>query len=893
MTIRYILTFILAIALGSIKSQTYSYEIEMNNFKQLNETEISWDLFIKKGPGSDDFGLHTMQIVWDFNNDLYNLDGKFYSELLTIDHSETELFQKTGWFDNNHFAVASNAVDQLVWATTVVVGNNDNVTVVTDEWLKIATFHAQLGEIADPGPPVVYDPHNFSDVDPLFAFQASGAQILVRRCDDFTGANPDAKMVGNTSTPVTREAIYPDLGVKVNDRQLAGYWFEGDGDWDNNLLWNNVTVANNNTLPGPNSNAIINGNVTIPDGLDVSLLPDLVKSGNGGEVTVLTGAEPLYSIELVPNGTGATVTLYDAAYNVLPNPSTGIEAGTEFYFNTTGIPPSGTFINWTDQNSNVIGTTQFYGPYTMPAEDMVITANWSSKSSIITTKSKSILSSLTIVPGASLTVDKLFNDSSNGAEAIIVLSDATGTGYLIHNNEDVEATVQRYLSQGKYHYVSSPIVDAPFSMFQTEPVPVEPAYSDFFMWVEDYPEPDGPSWVNLNYPHYPATSTLTVGRGYAVADSENEFTKEFVGEVNVGDIVYNGTYTPKTDGPPYWNNRGYNLVGNPYPAALDADAFIDANDQTTYNIHGLYFWDEAPNYEGNRNDYAVYTEAGGTGTVSSTLGSGNVPTGYIAPGQGFMAQVISDPMNANADVDIVFNNSMRVTDETYFYKKSSDKDRIWLNVTGPEGDFNQILVAFMEGAEEGFDRTDAQKIRGNNKLAFYSILQDADFSIQGFPVLEATDTYEIPLGVFAGFSGQYTFDVQEIENFAPDTDITFEDRLAGQIINLRTTTQYTAHIADEGDIRDRFFLHINGPTSVPVIDSKLTKVYAVNNQIYIRHTGSSEILDVEVINTLGQTVISTPVNATETTITVPGRNLVYIVKVRTSEGIESHKLLIR
>jgi hypothetical protein len=169
----------------------------------------------------------------------------------------------------------------------------------------------------------------------------------------------------------------------------------------------------------------------------------------------------------------------------------------------------------------------------------------------------------------------------------------------------------------------------------------------------------------------------------------------------------------------------------------------------------------------------------------------------------------------------------------------------------------------------------------------------ADFSIQGFPVLEATDTYEIPLGVFAGFSGQYTFDVQEIENFAPDTDITFEDRLAGQIINLRTTTQYTAHIADEGDIRDRFFLHINGPTSVPVIDSKLTKVYAVNNQIYIRHTGSSEILDVEVINTLGQTVISTPVNATETTITVPGRNLVYIVKVRTSEGIESHKLLIR
>jgi hypothetical protein len=900
--LKFIILTSLILIINALFAQEFN--IDLRNFQQVNETEFTFDAYISKNAGTP-FTLYSYQFSFEFDEVILN--GMNLSDaLLSFDGvSELEGVNRPDYLSLNSVASVFQAVNanRISFGSAQYLQNTVPATYFDDdqEYL-IDRFRVQLRNPTTD--PLVFEPHNFGDAAPNWRFRPNLQGMIVNRATNVSG-NTTITGAGNVAVTRNKPANIYDHGL--GERQLAGYWFEGDGNWDNDLLWNNVTVANKNTLPGLNSNAIINGNVIIPNGLDVSLLPDLVKSGNGGEVTVLSGPPAVqYTLTLDQNaGTFGFVSIVGGPYG---GQTTGLfSAGETVTINAYST--AFTSVSWTSDPIVTIAPASgsavspgLTSTFTMPSSDIDVDAVFGFKSSPgivdepafeLTDYGKSLLASLTIVPGASITVDKLFNDNTNGAEAIKVLSDATGTGYLLHNNEGVKATVERYLSQWLYHYVSSPIVDAPFSMFQTEPVPVDPEYSNFFMWVEDYPEPDGPSWVNLNFPYYPATNTLTVGRGYAVADSENEFTKEFVGEVNVGDIVYNGTYTPKTDGPPYWNNRGYNLVGNPYPAALDADAFIDANDQTTYNIHGLYFWDEAPNYEGNRNDYAVYTEAGGTGTVSSTLGSGNVPTGYIAPGQGFMAQVISDPMNANADVDIVFNNSMRVTDETYFYKKSSDKDRIWLNLTGPEGDFNQILVAFMEGAEEGFDRTDAQKIRGNNKLAFYSILQDADFSIQGFPVLEATDTYEIPLGVFAGFSGQYTFDVQEIENFAPDTDITFEDRLAGQIINLRTTTQYTAHIADEGDIRDRFFLHINGPTSVPVIDSKLTKVYAVNNQIYIRHTGSSEILDVEVINTLGQTVISTPVNATETTITVPGRNLVYIVKVRTSEGIESHKLLIR
>lgn len=260
-----------------------------------------------------------------------------------------------------------------------------------------------------------------------------------------------------------------------------------------------------------------------------------------------------------------------------------------------------------------------------------------------------------------------------------------------------------------------------------------------------------------------------------------------------------------------------------------------------------------------------------------------------------MAQLKHTPFNVDYSTTINFVNDMRSVDDTYFYKETEDRDRIWLSVTGPEDDYNEILVAFMEGAQEELDRTDAEKIKGNEMLSFHSMLEGIGFAIQGLPVLNS-DTYEISLGLTAGISGQYTFNVEKIENFDPDTDITFEDRLTGEIINLKTTPQYVVSIDVPGnpiDINDRFYLHLNGPTSVQVVDQKVTRVFAVNNQIFVLNSGNSDILDVEVINTLGQLVVSTPVNSNEATINVPGRNVVYIVRVRTGEGVESHKLLIR
>ena len=279
-----------------------------------------------------------------------------------------------------------------------------------------------------------------------------------------------------------------------------------------------------------------------------------------------------------------------------------------------------------------------------------------------------------ISPSTKVTIKNLYYKTPG---SLTIESDATGTGYLIHNNSGVLATVERFLSQGKYHYVSSPVTNAPYSLFQA-PLPVPPAFADFFEWVERNPVPgEPPFWVNLNYPYNnPPVGTLAPGKGYAVAYSDANYTKEFVGTLNVGNVTFDATYTPGASSP-FWNHRGFNLTGNPYATALDADALLNAH----ADIYGLYFWDEAADYEGDRNDYATYSLLGGVGTAPAVGGSNPLnPTGFIAPGQGFMVQVKSSPFGVNADKTITFTNAMRVTDDAYFYKEQEDLDRIWLKI---------------------------------------------------------------------------------------------------------------------------------------------------------------------------------------------------------------------
>jgi hypothetical protein len=760
----------------------------------------------------------------------------------------------------------------------------------TNDEYKIDKFRVQLKDGSG-------NLKNFADAAPNWRFRLAGIKVL-----QATDLLNNTTINGTGFTEVTRNRPNAIDDHHLGNRQMAGYYFTGDGLWTDASNWNNVTTSNQNTLPGPNSNAIINGNLTVPDGVEASLLPS---GGNGGELTVLTGSEPLYTLtvstnfpavlfvrirENAPNSTWLTAQLNTATISLPANYVVRLY--------TYDLIGDYSFVNWTSTGGSFTSNIQSGAVFTMPASNVTATANWafsksgfsssqvgidelnrnlenegdavySDVSSIGNFKDgyRSLWSSLTIVPGSSLTVDKLYNDNSNGAAAILVKSDATGTGYLIHNNSGVAATVERYLSQTFYHYVSSPISNATNFLLQGTL-----GVDDFWEWDEV-----GNLWNNLNAAGVNSSDALNVAQGYAVAYKNSEETKSFVGTLNTGDITFPATFTNT------WMQKGYNFVGNPYASAISADEFIEESQNLTLLEGGLYFWDETLNYDGVRWDYATYTLLGGTGTFAG--GAGHVPNGFIAPSQGFMVKV-------TAAGDVNFNNDMREIDEAPFFKSGEEISRAWLSVTGPEGDYNEILAGFIEQGQTGIDITDAVKLKGNDKLAFYMQLEGNDYVIQGLPVFDQSKSYAFPLGIDAGFTGAYTFKMREIENFDSQVMFTLEDKLNGTFFDLRGNTEYVAQIVDAGEIRDRFVMHINGVTAVPEVAKQLTKVYATNNQIVIELVGNNKILDVEVLNTLGQTITKTQVNATNATLNINGSNVVYIVRVRTNQGVESHKILL-
>ena len=205
----------------------------------------------------------------------------------------------------------------------------------------------------------------------------------------------------------------------------------------------------------------------------------------------------------------------------------------------------------------------------------------------------------------------------------------------------------------------------------------------------------------------------------------------FTGVPNNGEI----SYSLKGDFSDSNPDNDYNLIGNPYPSAIDIDLFFEKNasdlEPNPLIDPTAYFWTHTNPFDSKTGDYvstdyAAYNKTGGTGV------GGNPPLYNVGSGQGFFVRALNNGM-------IVFNNSMRIPDaNSQFFKtnnpknKSVDKDRIWLDLTTGQGGFNQILIGFLDGATESVDNGyDALKLEGGNPIGFYSVINEDKFTIQG------------------------------------------------------------------------------------------------------------------------------------------------------------------
>ncbi|MEL1240606.1 glycine-rich domain-containing protein [Flavobacterium flavipallidum] len=330
--------------------------------------------------------------------------------------------------------------------------------------------------------------------------------------------------------------------------------------------------------------------------------------------------------------------------------------------------------------------------------------------------------------------------------------------------------------------------------------------------------------------HYNGNKEMEQGEGYIIRAPQSfsitsaaiDCNPKFEGMPNNGEI------TKSLDA-----NKVY-LLGNPYPSAISADAFLTENADKLEGT--LYFWthnsppssavDGDAMYNYTSNDYATYNLTGGVNTHAAIEdedendpGDNNnleTPTGLIAAGQGFFA-----PSSEDGGV-VIFKNEMRlmsnnVIDNSHFFKTVSakqkvaevEKNRLWLNLFNAQGAFKQMLVGYISGATNEYEGVfDGMSYDGNQYVDFYSINQSVKLTVQGRALpFQVQDSIEI--GYKTSIAGEFKISIDHADGVLASQKVLLEDKLLNVLHDLSKPYSF---LTEKGIFNDRFVLRYQDKT---------------------------------------------------------------------------------
>jgi len=399
--------------------------------------------------------------------------------------------------------------------------------------------------------------------------------------------------------------------------------------------------------------------------------------------------------------------------------------------------------------------------------------------------------------------------------------------------------VDRYLSASKWHLVSSPITNGLSGVFLN-------------IWLRAYDEATNTFGAYI----VPTNIPMPTGQGFSVwTNSANEI-RTFSGTIN------NATVTPTVQltgaaGP----GTGWNLIGNPYPSAIDWNA---ASGWTKTNIaNSVYVW--------NNNQYATYI--GGTGT--------NGGSRYIAMEQGFFVQA------TGAGANISMSNNVRVHNSVG-YLKNNEEDPIDIIRVKVSKDLNsdEVVIAFRENGSAIFNpQTDAIKLIGSTTSPQMHTSKSDNSNL-------AINTLTVPTEVV----GKYVYlDIAE----TGEHQLIYTHTLTGanipRLFDTKTQTVIAPNSpysfnATVGDANTRFQFVESLPMYIDNNNNNNTQitVWCSNNTLYIINPDNEDIKQVEIYSLDGKLVYH------GITKTVDLSNLskaMYLVKIITNKNIVSKTII--
>ncbi|MFY0482387.1 T9SS sorting signal type C domain-containing protein [Flavobacterium sp. PLA-1-15] len=402
------------------------------------------------------------------------------------------------------------------------------------------------------------------------------------------------------------------------------------------------------------------------------------------------------------------------------------------------------------------------------------------------------------------------------------------------------------------------------------------------------------TWVYNPY----GTETMIPGKGYIIRAPQSYSVNPAIKTIFEGVFVgtpNNGTITYPVSGDSTGNK--YNLIGNPYPSAINALSFLTANNTTLDGTIYLWTHDATPVNSGGtlsylQSDYATYNFSGGTAP-----GSSPIPGNKIGSGQSFFVAGIA---NGNA----TFNNSMRLlNDNSQFYRPAGgegvesvtdEKHRFWLNFSGAEGVFSQILLGYLENATNGLDWGYDGKTLSSNQISLYSLLDQEKLAIQA-KALPFSDTDAIPLGYKTTKAGTFSISLDQFEGLFYDQDIFLKDNLLDDVHNLKEEAYtFTSTI---GTFHNRFEIIYNN--SMPSLKknhnlSDNIIIYKTTDDVLVINTNSEIIHQIKLYDIAGRLIhLEDGINNSEAYVqNLPQQQQLLIIEILTNSNQKTIKKII-
>ncbi|MCF8276603.1 MAG: BspA family leucine-rich repeat surface protein [Flavobacteriales bacterium] len=507
------------------------------------------------------------------------------------------------------------------------------------------------------------------------------------------------------------------------------------------------------------------------------------------------------------------------------------------------------------------------------ADDITITSIPSSQPHVTSTAASPAACANLIINGlALLTVDAGKALTVNGNMVltgdILVKADETGIGSLItYGNKAGNGfcKMEQYLTgsnnagtpNGVFYYVTPPVTSAQASVYDLA--------SGNKLWAANESSQSYPQITD-------GFNVLDAGRGYVVrmgdistiTYSANAFN---TGDVEIGALTRTGTTA---------TNRGYNLVGNPYPSS------VNWSNVDTTNLYGSIWY--RTHTSNDVMTYDTYNAVADLGTSNNFNGTN--ATGIIPPAQAFWVRVKND----NSTASVNFTNAMRSHGTlSGIYKQAAEDGTVRMTLSdGTTSD--ETILLFNENASDDFDAYDSHKFWATASLSQIYMNEAVDtLAING---LYSTQTNPIvELGVKLPSAGSYTLNATSI---TLNEDVYLEDRMLGIFQDLNLEPSYAFSSSVGGNIPTRFALHFGmAITGIEDGVEANSHVYTSSgSQLNVILSENIENGNVQVLDMAGRIILTANLTSSRTTLDMNASTGVYLVRVETEKGTYTHRVIL-